>query len=100
MLVGFGQVTCLPQRPKCFECPVSEYCPSAVKTTKKVKMKKETVLETEDFVENNNGVSELLQGESTAVIKEEREATESTAAFCGGHEPQPPPETKSDPLEW
>lgn len=63
-------------------------------------MKKETVLETEDFVENNNGVSELLQGESTAVIKEEREATESTAAFCGGHEPQPPPETKSDPLEW
>ncbi|KAI8981569.1 DNA glycosylase [Pilobolus umbonatus] len=43
MLVGFGQTVCLPRGPRCDICPVSEYCPSAVKTTKKTSVKKETV---------------------------------------------------------
>ena len=28
-LVGFGQMKCLPVRPKCEDCPVSELCPSS-----------------------------------------------------------------------
>jgi hypothetical protein len=29
LLVGFGQVMCLPRFPRCGECPVSDRCPSA-----------------------------------------------------------------------
>ena len=29
LLVGFGQLTCTPLRPKCGECPLAETCPSA-----------------------------------------------------------------------
>ncbi|CAO3679305.1 unnamed protein product [Umbelopsis vinacea] len=29
LLVGFGQVTCLPRGPRCHACPVSDLCPSA-----------------------------------------------------------------------
>ncbi|KAF0551523.1 DNA glycosylase [Gigaspora margarita] len=29
MLVGFGQITCLPRNPKCLECPVRNKCPSS-----------------------------------------------------------------------
>ncbi|KAI9497807.1 DNA glycosylase, partial [Zychaea mexicana] len=49
LLVGFGQVTCLPRGPKCGECPVSEYCPSAVTAVKKVKkVKKEVTVDPGD----------------------------------------------------
>lgn len=26
LLVGFGQTTCLPVKPRCFECPIVKYC--------------------------------------------------------------------------
>lgn len=29
VLIGFGQKTCLAQRPRCHECPVADECPSA-----------------------------------------------------------------------
>ncbi|XP_015886671.3 endonuclease III homolog 1, chloroplastic isoform X2 [Ziziphus jujuba] len=33
LLVGFGQTICTPLRPRCGECSVSEFCPSAFKET-------------------------------------------------------------------
>ncbi|KAI7902212.1 DNA glycosylase, partial [Cokeromyces recurvatus] len=35
MMVGFGQIVCLPRGPRCDQCPVNQYCPSAVITKKK-----------------------------------------------------------------
>ncbi|HPT63088.1 MAG TPA: endonuclease III, partial [Candidatus Atribacteria bacterium] len=26
LLVLFGQNICLPRRPRCFECPIAEFC--------------------------------------------------------------------------
>ncbi|KAF7727909.1 DNA N-glycosylase and apurinic/apyrimidinic (AP) lyase [Apophysomyces ossiformis] len=49
MLVGFGQVTCLPRGPRCFECPVNDLCPSA--ETKKVRVKKEVIKKEEIEIE-------------------------------------------------
>ncbi|KAI8338884.1 DNA glycosylase [Chlamydoabsidia padenii] len=42
MLVGFGQIMCLPRGPKCVECPVQDACPSSssVKKTHKVRQVK------------------------------------------------------------
>ncbi|KAG2231747.1 hypothetical protein INT48_007467 [Thamnidium elegans] len=50
ILVGFGQIVCLPRGPLCHTCPVRAYCPSAeikVKKTetKSVYFKKEEELE-------------------------------------------------------
>ncbi|KAF9923966.1 DNA N-glycosylase and apurinic/apyrimidinic (AP) lyase [Linnemannia zychae] len=39
ILVGFGQVLCLPRGPICPACPVQERCPSAVGITKQQKKK-------------------------------------------------------------
>ncbi|KAF1801167.1 DNA glycosylase [Mucor lusitanicus] len=41
IMVGYGQIVCLPRGPKCDVCPVSQYCPSSelkkiVKRVKKV----------------------------------------------------------------
>ncbi|KAI9318377.1 DNA glycosylase [Dichotomocladium elegans] len=47
MLVGFGQILCLPRGPRCGECPVRDLCPSAVITTEKVK--KEIKIEKKGF---------------------------------------------------
>ncbi|KAI9079400.1 hypothetical protein K1719_038699 [Acacia pycnantha] len=33
LLVGFGQTICTPRRPRCGECGVSDFCPSAFKET-------------------------------------------------------------------
>jgi len=30
MMVGFGQVVCLPTKPRCFECKVQDLCPYAI----------------------------------------------------------------------
>ncbi|KAI9361468.1 DNA glycosylase [Pilaira anomala] len=35
ILVGFGQIVCLPRFPLCQSCPVFDYCPSAEIRTKK-----------------------------------------------------------------
>lgn len=37
VLIGFGQVTCLPRTPKCAECPVNEKCPSRIDKCEKEK---------------------------------------------------------------
>ncbi|KAI7892445.1 DNA glycosylase [Mucor mucedo] len=37
IMVGYGQIVCLPRGPLCNACPVSQYCPSAV--IKKMKNK-------------------------------------------------------------
>ena len=29
MMVGFGQVVCLPTKPRCFECKNKDICPYA-----------------------------------------------------------------------
>ncbi|KAG9065343.1 DNA N-glycosylase and apurinic/apyrimidinic (AP) lyase [Linnemannia hyalina] len=43
IMVGFGQVLCLPRGPRCAACPVQERCPSATGITKH--QKKKMVLE-------------------------------------------------------
>ncbi|KAI9481286.1 MAG: DNA glycosylase [Benjaminiella poitrasii] len=43
MMVGFGQIVCLPRGPRCDICPVNQYCPSAVINKKVVKEKKKVV---------------------------------------------------------
>lgn len=41
ILVGYGQIVCLPRGPRCDVCPVSQYCPSSeVKKIKKIVSKK------------------------------------------------------------
>ncbi|KAI8968377.1 DNA glycosylase, partial [Mycotypha africana] len=38
LLVGFGQIVCLPRGPRCNSCPVSRYCPASdIKTVVKRK---------------------------------------------------------------
>ncbi|EIE81807.1 hypothetical protein G6F47_003666 [Rhizopus delemar] len=44
ILVGYGQIVCLPRNPRCDVCPVSEYCPSS--EIKKI-MKKKTQIKKE-----------------------------------------------------
>ncbi|GAA5817384.1 hypothetical protein MFLAVUS_010929 [Mucor flavus] len=39
ILVGYGQIVCLPRGPLCHSCPVSAYCPSAVIKVKKTEAK-------------------------------------------------------------
>ncbi|KAF9320294.1 DNA N-glycosylase and apurinic/apyrimidinic (AP) lyase [Podila horticola] len=39
VLVGFGQVLCLPRGPLCGECPVRDRCPSAMGAAKRRKVK-------------------------------------------------------------
>lgn len=39
IMVGFGQVLCLPRGPVCASCPVQERCPSATGITKSQKKK-------------------------------------------------------------
>lgn len=45
LLVGFGQTTCTPVKPKCLECLNCDICPSAIKPkTSKEKTEKAEVL--------------------------------------------------------
>lgn len=80
MLVGFGQVTCLPRGPKCSECPVSEFCPSSV-----VKSTKKTKVETQE-----NGAGDTVQ------VKAE-ETIETKLEFTGKRDPV---DVKEESLEW
>lgn len=74
LLVGFGQVMCLPRGPKCGECPVREYCPSAITSVKKVK-------------------KEVVQDHSVAIKEESVE----DVTFTGEHDPTIKTE---NPLDW
>ncbi|KAI8337835.1 DNA glycosylase [Choanephora cucurbitarum] len=44
MMVGYGQIVCLPRGPRCDICPVSQFCPSSEinKLTKRRKLKTES----------------------------------------------------------
>ncbi|KAI8145836.1 DNA glycosylase [Fennellomyces sp. T-0311] len=85
ILVGFGQVMCLPRGPKCMDCPVSEYCPSAVTSVKKVKKIKEEITTDPD-----NHIK---------IKVEEQQEDVKAAAFAGGHEPTLI-KTEDGPLDW
>lgn len=52
MMVGYGQLVCLPRGPKCAMCPVNQYCPSS-EVKKKRKM--------EEKVESNHLKKEKLE---------------------------------------
>ncbi|KAI7856013.1 DNA glycosylase [Circinella umbellata] len=85
LLVGFGQVTCLPRGPKCDECPVNDLCPSAVTAMKKVKkLKKELITDQENHVK---------------VKLEEVEQDIKSVEFTGEHEPKLI-KTEDSPLDW
>ncbi|CAO3699637.1 unnamed protein product [Rhizopus stolonifer] len=45
ILVGYGQIVCLPRGPRCDACPVSDYCPSS--EVRKIIKKKTNIKNTE-----------------------------------------------------
>ncbi|KAI8886556.1 DNA glycosylase [Backusella circina FSU 941] len=51
ILVGYGQIVCLPRGPKCEECPAVLDCPSAElkRTVKKQKMESKTTIKQESL---------------------------------------------------
>lgn len=73
LLVGFGQVVCVPVGPRCGECVLSErgLCPSAVagkeKKTKGVKRKLDVKVEVDEVGE------ELVHSHSRIAVKVELE---------------------------
>ena len=66
------------------ECPVSEYCPSAVTSIEKIKKIKEEIAADSNHVK---------------VEVEERQQDLKTATFSGGHEPALI-KTEDSPLDW
>eukprot|EP01119_Soliformovum_irregulare_P009866 TRINITY_DN2374_c0_g2_i2.p1 TRINITY_DN2374_c0_g2~~TRINITY_DN2374_c0_g2_i2.p1 ORF type:complete len:186 (+),score=36.09 TRINITY_DN2374_c0_g2_i2:731-1288(+) len=40
MLVGFGQMMCLPVHPRCSQCPVKDLCPSAEMSKREKELRK------------------------------------------------------------
>ncbi|KAI9274448.1 DNA glycosylase [Phascolomyces articulosus] len=89
LLVGFGQVMCLPRGPKCGECPVSDLCPSAVTKVKKMKNMKE---EEKVVMDQGNNIQVKMEQ-----VEEEQDI--KTIAFAGGHEPKLI-KTEKNPLDW
>ncbi|KAG0294574.1 DNA N-glycosylase and apurinic/apyrimidinic (AP) lyase [Linnemannia gamsii] len=57
IMVGFGQVLCLPRGPMCAACPVQERCPSATGITKH--QKKKMLLEAAVKVEREEAFGEV-----------------------------------------
>ncbi|CAO3587083.1 unnamed protein product [Absidia cylindrospora] len=47
MLVGFGQIMCLPRGPKCGECPINDTCPSSTVKRKIIMDRKKLVVKQE-----------------------------------------------------
>ncbi|KAG0182873.1 DNA N-glycosylase and apurinic/apyrimidinic (AP) lyase [Apophysomyces sp. BC1034] len=94
MLVGFGQVTCLPRGPRCFECPVSDLCPSA--EIKKVRVKKETIKKEEFEAEETVVKKEGLETEEVTIKKEEVKAEEVIPSPFFNDVPV----IKNEPLDW
>ncbi|KAI8090168.1 DNA glycosylase [Gilbertella persicaria] len=45
IMVGYGQIVCLPRGPRCDICPISQYCPSS--EIKKIVKKKQKIEKTE-----------------------------------------------------
>ncbi|KAI9032906.1 DNA glycosylase [Phycomyces nitens] len=74
ILVGYGQIVCLPRGPKCGECPVREFCPSS---TVKVKKEKDKL---------------TIQG------KVKNEVNETTSRFFKEEEKETP--IKSEVFDW
>jgi len=103
IMVGFGQVLCLPRGPMCGACPVEERCPSSSVKTKRPKkeaLKKEILGErVEAFGEveihspthvklehddDNVDKEEQAQSDSEPAIKEEQGEAETSRFFGSG----------------
>ncbi|KAI8390827.1 DNA glycosylase [Radiomyces spectabilis] len=82
LLVGFGQITCLPRGPRCAECPVNQYCPSV--EIKKVKQKKVVAKAEEQWVPFGD---DLEEEKHIVVKKEEQVTTGLTSEFFADHDP-------------
>ncbi|KAI9244161.1 hypothetical protein BY458DRAFT_561067 [Sporodiniella umbellata] len=67
ILVGYGQIVCLPRGPRCSVCPVSSYCPSS-----NIKVKRE------NFVELNatDKPFTLIIGKSPEAVATENSTTQ------------------------
>ncbi|KAJ3523329.1 hypothetical protein NMY22_g11489 [Coprinellus aureogranulatus] len=80
MLVGFGQVVCLPVNPKCGECVLSEkgLCPSARVATAKKTMTKGRKRKVEVEVEESNLESDTVKVElkTEGLLKMEEEVAD------------------------
>ncbi|KAI9294129.1 DNA glycosylase [Neoconidiobolus thromboides FSU 785] len=93
LLVGFGQTVCIGNRPRCFECPVAEDCPSFDKTSKlgkrgNVRSAMRPKLETGEpeikieLEEKEDSLSfERLNNKATKVKKEESPETETASKY-------------------
>ncbi|OAQ28017.1 DNA glycosylase [Linnemannia elongata AG-77] len=84
IMVGFGQVLCLPRGPVCPSCPVQERCPSATGITKS--QKKKMLLEAMIKAEREEAFGEVEihavhaktenEVDDEEVVKKEKEADE------------------------
>ncbi|ORZ16061.1 DNA glycosylase [Lobosporangium transversale] len=90
ILVGFGQVLCLPRGPLCPICPVQDRCPSAMMSKKRIKTEVKMQME-EPFGEveihavhtqleranlQDQNVEEGKVGDGDVQVKEEEDATQ------------------------
>ncbi|CAO3678551.1 unnamed protein product [Rhizopus microsporus] len=48
IMVGYGQIVCLPQKPRCDKCPVNEYCPSS--EVKKIVKEQTNIIKQDDKI--------------------------------------------------
>ncbi|KAG0342650.1 DNA N-glycosylase and apurinic/apyrimidinic (AP) lyase [Podila horticola] len=102
VLVGFGQVLCLPRGPLCGECPVRDRCPSAMGAAKRRKVKieiKDEILDEEvTTAPGDVAIHSIHKAENedrkVATVKSEAEespyfeTSESTAADVVKTEPE------------
>ncbi|KAF9436309.1 DNA N-glycosylase and apurinic/apyrimidinic (AP) lyase [Entomortierella beljakovae] len=80
ILVGFGQILCLPRGPLCGSCPVQDRCPSATSVTKKKMMKTEIKTEFEEpfgEVEIHSIHAKEMSNNINGKVKEEPGVNES-----------------------
>ncbi|KAI8097117.1 DNA glycosylase [Halteromyces radiatus] len=79
MLVGFGQIVCLPRGPRCGECPVVESCPSAsIKVTKLNRSQHQAVIKKQETQDGQDTIAldikqaeDEIKAESIYFIKSE-----------------------------
>ncbi|KAF9206958.1 DNA N-glycosylase and apurinic/apyrimidinic (AP) lyase [Haplosporangium sp. Z 27] len=95
ILVGFGQIICLPRGPLCGSCPVNDRCPSATKVLKQRKKVTEIAIKSEieepfgtvkihDIHSNSSKVAKEISSGAGGEIKKENEDESPYFGDSGG----------------
>ncbi|KAF8985555.1 DNA N-glycosylase and apurinic/apyrimidinic (AP) lyase [Entomortierella lignicola] len=95
ILVGFGQIICLPRGPLCGSCPVNDRCPSATRVLKQRKKVTEIAIKSEieepfgtvkiyDIHSNSSKVAKEISSGAGGEIKKENEDESPYFGDSGG----------------